>query len=162
MRRLYIYGWRCALLIILSAAPVFSQTVKEGALKAVPESQRAQLVERLNSYLEHERAGQYGELYDLLYDQDVSKAEFVKARESADQKGVGIRLLKFTPTETTVMQEEVEGAGGVGVSVVNTYQIFGKAEVLRAGDRAKDRVFIGARWQNSNWYFSLPGIMTVD
>jgi len=53
-------------------------------------------------------------------------------------------------------------AEGVGVSVVNTYQIFGKPEALRAGGRFKDRMFIGARWQNSDWYFSLPGIMTVD
>ncbi len=162
MRTLFNYGWLCALVIILSAAHAFSQSHKEGALKAVPEPLRAQLMERLNSYLEHESAGQYDQLYDLLYDQDVSKEEFVKAREGADQKGIGIRLLKFTPTETTVLEEEVEGPGGVGVSVVNTYQIFGKAEVLRAGDRAKDRMFINARWQNSNWYFSLPGIMTVD
>jgi hypothetical protein len=146
----------------LFAPQAFSQSDKQDAFKAVPESLRAQLIERLNSYLEHERAGQYDKLYDLLYEQDVSKADFVKARESADRKGSGFRLLKFTPTKTTRIEEEVEGPGGIGVSVVDTYQIFGKAETLRVSERAKDQMFIAARWQNCNWYFSLPGIMTID
>lgn len=149
----------CGLLIMTGTAYSQAQCGEQKVFDAVPEPLRVRLIERLNSYVEAQRARQYEKVYDLLSEsartrmyKNQSKADFVKSYQDADAAHRGTRLDEFTPSETDKIEEEHQ----------SVYEIYGKAKLQQEGEIVSKRIVIQAELQNGDWYFSPMAEVLID
>ena len=95
-----------ALVIVIStSAQTKEQKKQQKVFAAIPENLQAKLIERLNLYVEYERARQYEKLYDLLLESAAaSNGSSREAYISVSKKAIAEKhrkvLLKFKPTGT--------------------------------------------------------------
>jgi hypothetical protein len=150
----------CAFMIMTGTAYSQAQCVEQKVFDAVPEPLRARLVERLNLYVEAQRARQYEKVYDLLSEsartrmyKNQSRADFVKSYQDADAAHRGTRLNEFTPSESDKIEEEDHQA---------VYEIYGKAKLQQEGETVSKRIVIQAELQNGEWYFYPMAEVLID
>ena len=138
-----------------------AQSKAEKVLEGVPEAERARLLERLHLYVEYQREKDYDKLFDLFSDatknkyfNGLSKADFVKAYQSGDERGSSSRLIEFTPTDT----QKISTDGNDDLFI-----IYGRAKVAE-GNKVieKKHVSIEAQLQNGDWYFSLMADIVIN
>lgn len=141
------------LIIMMLGTSTFGQRKAEKVLEAVPEALRARLLERLHLFVDYQRQKEYDKLFELFSDATISKyfngqskADFVKAYQTGDERGSSSRVIEFTPTDT----EKISADGGG-----DFYVIYGRAKVSEGNKTIeKKRVAIEAHLQNDDWYFS--------
>lgn len=168
MSRFLISTLSLVLLVTFVADHASAQANKikasDKALAVVPEGFRAQLIERLNLYLEYNRTRQYDKLYDLMYVPDSeSREDFVKACLKGDVTGYGTRVIKFK------MREISKGISGFLDSEPETdannkaYDLYGASTVRQGEETSRsDNVVLHVKWRNGDWYFGNIGIITYD
>ena len=141
------------LIIVMLTVSGFAQKKAEKVFAVVPEAARARLLERLHLYVDYQRRKEYDKLFELFSDATInkyfhgqSKADFVKAYQSGDERGSSSRVIEFTPTDTEKIS--ADGAG-------EFFVVYGRAKVSE-GNKVieKKRAAIEAHLQNGDWYFS--------
>jgi hypothetical protein len=143
--------------------PAYSQTKEQKkeqkVFAVVPPHLRTRLIERLNLYVEYERAQQYEKLYDLLWEyvvnpNSLSREAYVDASKKTIAKGYRSILLEFKPTDTIDLSLDDEG--------IVRYDIWGTAKVKDEGKFYEKGAAIEARWINGEWYFSGVADVIID
>ena len=124
---------------------------KEKVFAVVPEALRAQLMERLNLYVEYQKEKDYEKLYNLFSKTTLervfkgqSQKEFIDAFRKGDDARTSVRILDLTVTK--VEKTTKEGA--------DLYNIYGNAKLCEHGELIDKQIVIGAQLENGNWYFS--------
>lgn len=148
-----------AALMLMMAATASPQGKVQRRFEAVPEHLRARLIERLELYVEYERARQYEKLYDLLLEsiavpQKLDRAAYIAASKNSIAKGYRSVLLKFKPQWTLALSLNDED--------VVRYDIWGVAKVADGKKIYEREAAIEARWINGDWYFSSVADVIVD
>jgi ADP-heptose:LPS heptosyltransferase len=148
-------------MIVMLSTCAIAQSKAEKVFEVVPEAERARLLERLHLYVEYQREKDYDKLFDLFSDatknkyfNGLSKADFVKAYQSGDERGSSSRLIEFTPTDT----QKISADGNDYLFI-----IYGRAKVAE-GNKVieKKHVSIEAQLQNGDWYFSLIADIVIN
>src|SRR5215510_161969 len=130
--------------IVLCLAVLASgQVTNSKKFHPVPESQRNQLVARLNLYIEYERSRQYENLWDLLSQAYIANQRL--SRENYLQYRPDDRLLEFKPK--AVIKSPIR-------EYVNVFEIHGIAKFRRGNKVVMEDRLLEARLQGDDWYFS--------
>jgi len=137
--------------ICLFVAPVFGQSIDAKKFASVPAPIRERLIERLNLYLEYERAGQQEKLYDLFseYYKTVSwktKAEYIKFLQNQEAKGAKRTFVAFDVS--SVEDYSLDD------SDYRIFHIKGVVKFKRGDKLKKENLLLDARYENGDWYFS--------
>ena len=140
----------CMVVVAIFASAANGQDRVEHAFEAVPQELRWRLVSRLNKYIEYEKTGQYGKLYELLYganasgDKGTNKETYAASRQEANgRRGT---LQEFLPTSVLDLT--------LNDGDPPTYSITGHARVECGGESVKKLLVIYAKFQYGDWYFS--------
>jgi hypothetical protein len=115
---------------------------------AVPEAQRARLIERLNLLIEYQQTQQWAKQYDLLSSLTKSaegKQDFVNRTRQAYTKWGRTPLISFTPYNVG----QVQAAPGR-----TPWVIAGCSQVLEKGEKVSKLAIVEAYWEKGDWYFS--------
>jgi len=143
-----VFKWGASLTaIMILTLPAIAQRRDVRAFEVVPPQHRGSLVQRTLEFIECEKTKQYGKLYEMLDDQEASRAnkeDYVAARVKAETKrGV---LREFAPN--LVMDVTFNDSAPV------TYEITGKAWVKVGSDIVEKRMSMTAKLQGGICKFS--------
>lgn len=140
----------CVVVTMMLGSAATGQERSQQAFNVVPSQSRPRLVERLRQYVEYEKTGQYARLYELLYridaasEKTTSKEMYVASRQKEEgQRGT---LQEFLPT--IVMDLTLRDGDPP------TYGIKGRTKVRRGRKTVEKEMFVYAKLQNGDWYFS--------
>jgi len=117
------------------------------AFDQVPEPSRAQLVKALHQYVEYEKAGQYEQVFGMLYqnsDKHMTSAEYAAFRQKAAQRsGVVEDFVPASAINLTLRDGDVQ-----------TYSINGVAKIRLHRKTSQKEMTLSAWFQNGEWKFS--------
>jgi hypothetical protein len=138
-------------MLMLTTAYAVNAQRNEKVFAVVPESQRAQLVERLKLYVDYQRSKDYEQLYGLLSKATIDRVfkgqtlpQFVAAFRKGDEERTSVTILDFKVTNVEKTTEDG----------VDLYKIYGDAKLRQHGEEVDKQIVIGAQWQDANWYFT--------
>jgi hypothetical protein len=143
-----VFKWGASLMaIMILTLPVMGQRRDDRAFAVVPPQHRGSLVQSTREFIECETTKQYGRLYEMLDDQEASRAnkeDYVAARVKAETKhGV---LSEFAPN--LVMDVTLNDGAPV------TYEITGNARIKLGSHIVEKRMSVTAKLQGGVWRFS--------
>jgi len=143
-----VFKWRASLMaIMILTLPAMAQRRNDHAFAVVPPQHRASLIQSTRDFIECEKTKQYGKLYQMLDDQEASRAnqeDYVAARVKAETKhGV---LREFAPN--LVMDVTLNDSAPV------TYEITGNARIKLGSHVIEKRMSMTAKLQGGIWKFS--------
>jgi len=137
----------CFILIANAGVRVCGQERGGMTLDQVPEPSRAQLVKALHQYVEYEKAGQYEQVFEMLYqvsDKHMTSAEYAASRQKAAQRsGVVEDFIPASVINLTLREGDVQ-----------TYSINGVAKIRLRRKTSQKEMTLSAWFQNGEWKFS--------
>lgn len=143
-----VFKWGLSLAAIMTLTlTAISQGRDDRAFERVPPQHRGSLVKSTLEFIEYEKTKQYGKLYEMLDEQEASRAnkeDYVAARVRAETKS-GI-LREFAPQ--SVMDLTLNETAPL------TYEITGKAWVTVGNDIVEKRKSLTAKFHGGVWKFS--------
>lgn len=142
-----VFKWGLSLAAIITlTVTAMSQGRDDQAFEGVPAQHRASLVQSTLEFIEYEKTKQYGRLYEMLDEQQPSRAkeDYVAARVKAETKH-GI-LREFAPQ--SVLDLTLNDTAPL------TYEITGKAWIAMGNDIVEKRMSLTAKFNGGVWKFS--------
>jgi hypothetical protein len=145
--------FRTVLLLCLLATPAFGQDLNlEKKFAPVPGNVRARLMERLNQFLEDDRAAQYEKKYDLFSDYYLTtlkwkKEDYVRNMQEREASGKGEKLVDFkiSRVENFSLDDSLEHP---------IFKIYGRFKYLKGKKTRSEERLLDARYERGDWYFS--------
>ena len=140
-------------MLCLLLTPALGQEAdSEKRFATVPVATRSRLIERLNQFLEYDRAAEYEKKFDLFSDYYLmvlkwKKGDYVKAMQERAAAGKGERIIDFKISS-------VENWSLDGSPDQMNFNIYGRAKFLRGKKTKSEKRLLDARYQNGDWYFS--------
>src|SRR4051812_42543317 len=134
-------------LCLLAALPAFGQEANlEKRFAPVPASMRARLIERLNLFLEYDRAGEYEKKFDLFSEYYLTglkwtQADYVKLMQEHAAQGKGERLIDFKVSSV----ENMSLGNSPDLAIFN---IYGRLKFLKGKKTRSEQRLLDARYQN--------------
>ncbi len=143
-----VFKWGASLTaIMILTLPAIAQRRDDQAFEVVPSQHRGSLVQSTLEFIECEKTKQYGKLYEMLDDQEASRAnkeDYVVARVKAETKRGALR--EFAPQ--LVMDLTLNDRAPV------TYKVTGKAWVKVGSDIGEKEMTTIAKLHDGVWKFS--------
>lgn len=153
MTRRYLTRYILAVMVLaMSHAPGAGQDRDERLFDSVPTALRARLIERLNLFLQFDRAGLYEKKFELLSEYDrnhwkVNKAGYAKLMEYMHARGKVERNIDFRITR--LQNWTMTDAQNQGNVMICGRSRFWRGNSIRTGTR-----LLEARFEQGEWYFS--------
>ena len=119
-----------------------SQCISKGDIfQVIPPENRERLRERLASFLEYKKTGQWGKLYDLFYEKKMKKEAYIKLNNENPSDN---QMIEFVPK--TISQGFLNDN--------NAYLIEGCLTLKLKNKFIKENDIIVAHLVDKEWYFS--------
>lgn len=139
--------------IFLLVDQSFGQTNDAKKFESVPVLIREGLIKRLDLFLAYDLTNQYDKKYDLFseYTRTVTsiktKDEFVKFQQNRAANGKGWTLISFNIS--SVEDESLDDSPDFRIFHIN-----GLVKYYQGKKIKKENLFLEARYENGDWYFS--------
>lgn len=136
------------ILVFCYVKPCFTQIQNVAIFSAIPETQRARLVERLNLLVEYQKMQQWDKQYDLLRSfitRAEGKQDFINRTKQAYTKWGRLPLSDFTPYKIKSEQADAN---------TKFWLIMGCSELLDKGKKVHKFAAVEAHREKNDWFFS--------
>jgi hypothetical protein len=149
-RKITIHMGMCIVIFLFHLSITYGQSKPDKVFDVLPSPIREKLIERLKLRIDYERDGDWGKLYDILFEPQTNKEDYIKQNKDIEDD-LHFRMIDFTPRKISLLYPNTD-----------IYEIEGCVTESIKGKTHKVNDIIEARLVNGEWYFAYFGVVYND